>query len=60
MNKLINYNWSTLAAEYGMNYRTLKLNCKGIMKQLDACVKPRKNYRNLIPKQVEIIRKHIE
>jgi hypothetical protein len=59
MSKIIKYNWSTLAAEYEMDYRTLKLNCKAIMKKLDDCVKPRKNYRNLTPKQVEIIKNHI-
>jgi hypothetical protein len=58
MSKEKKYNWSSLAAEYEMSYRLLKLNCKGIMAKLDACVK-RKNYRNLTPKQVELIKNHI-
>lgn len=53
------YNWTSLAEEFGFNYKFLKLNCKGIKKQLDKCV-GRSNYRNLTPKQVELIRKHID
>lgn len=52
------YNWTSLAAEYDMNYKFLKLNCKSIMKELNKCV-GRDNYRNLTPKQVELIRNHI-
>lgn len=58
MSKEKRYNWSSLAAEYEMDYRTLKINCEAIMKKLNTCVK-RDNYRNLTPKQVEIIKEHL-
>ena len=59
-NKVKIYSWTSLAEEFGFSsYKFLKLNCKGIKKQLDECV-GRENYRMLTPKQVELIRKHID
>lgn len=58
LNKRIS--WTKLAEELGTDVRTLKANCKGIMRRIDAIsVKKQGKCRFLWPKQVLIIKKHL-
>lgn len=48
--------WHSLAKEMGMDYRSLKENCKGIMRRIN---KISKKPRTLYPAQVKIIKDHL-
>lgn len=50
--------FKTLAYKYQLSQPTFMKNIKSIRSQLDACV-GRSNYRNLLPKQIEIIIEHL-
>lgn len=50
--------FKTLAAKYQLSLPTFMKNIKVIRKRMDACV-GRSNYRNLMPRQVEIIVEHL-
>jgi len=48
----------TMAAKYGMSAYTFNKNISAIRKKLDR-IAGRNNYRNLTPKQVELIIEHL-
>lgn len=50
--------FKTLAYKYQLSLPTFMKNIKSIRSQLDACV-GRSNYRNLLPKQIDIIIEHL-
>ncbi|MFY9310071.1 MAG: hypothetical protein WAQ28_13580 [Bacteroidia bacterium] len=50
--------FKTLAYKYQLSQPTFMKNIKSIRSQLDACV-GRSNYRNLLPKQIDIIIEHL-
>lgn len=50
--------WTKLAESLNMDLRTLKRNCKGIMRNINA-VEQVKRGKPLLPKQIELIKKHL-
>lgn len=57
--ELTGQTWKSVRNYYGLKYKDFKKNIATIKRRLDAMTK-KKNYRTLLPKQVKLIKKHLE